>query len=65
MVFVFKIGNLITIAAALFAIIQRDTLSAGLAGLSISISLSVKNIIKKFEFYTKMKFKFLFRFQAI
>ena len=35
------IGSLITISAALFAIISRDTLSAGLAGLSISTSLNV------------------------
>ena len=35
------LGNLITILAALFAIIARDTLSAGKAGLSISQSLGI------------------------
>ena len=34
-------GNLITILAALFAILSRNTLSAGLAGLSISSSLGI------------------------
>ena len=43
-----KIGNIITIVAALFAIIQRDTLSAGLAGLSISISLTVCVLYSKY-----------------
>ena len=37
------IGSLITIFAALFAIFKKDTLSAGLAGLSISTSLNVIN----------------------
>ena len=35
------LGNLITILAALFAILSRNTLSAGLAGLSISSSLGI------------------------
>jgi ATP-binding cassette, subfamily C (CFTR/MRP), member 1 len=35
------LGNLITILAALFAIISRDTLTAGKAGLSISQSLGI------------------------
>ena len=35
------LGNLITILAALFAIISRDTLTAGRAGLSISQSLGI------------------------
>ncbi len=34
-------GNVITIFASVFAILARDTLSAGLAGLSISTSLSI------------------------
>ena len=45
------IGSLITISAALFAIISRDTLSAGLAGLSISTSLNVT--------YSKLYFKII------
>ena len=35
------LGNLITILAALFAIMARNTLSAGIAGLSISSSLGI------------------------
>ncbi len=35
------IGNLITIFAAFFAIISRDSLTAGYAGLAISKSLDV------------------------
>nr|QUF59452.1 ATP-binding cassette transporter Abcc1-7 [Brachionus angularis] len=42
------IGNLITILAAFFAIINRDNLSAGLAGLSISISLTISNNLNWF-----------------
>ena len=37
------LGNLITILAALFAILARSTLSAGLAGLSISASLGISH----------------------
>ena len=36
------IGNLITVFAALFAVIARKSISAGIAGLSISYSLTVK-----------------------
>jgi ABC-type multidrug transport system fused ATPase/permease subunit len=39
------IGSLITIFAALFAIFSRDTLTAGLAGLSISTSLNVSSTL--------------------
>lgn len=42
------IGNLITIFAALFAIFSRDTLSAGLAGLSISTSLNISGTLNWF-----------------
>jgi ABC-type multidrug transport system fused ATPase/permease subunit len=35
------IGNFFTLFASLFAVISRDTLSGGLAGLSISYALSV------------------------
>jgi hypothetical protein len=38
---------MITVFAALFAIYTKSTLSAGLAGLSISLSLSVKNTSNK------------------
>ena len=39
------LGELITIFAALFAIISRDTLSAGFAGLSISQSLGISHTL--------------------
>ncbi|CAF0716991.1 unnamed protein product, partial [Brachionus calyciflorus] len=42
------IGNIITITAALFAILDRTTLSAGLAGLSISISLTISGNLNWF-----------------
>nr|UOU03338.1 ATP-binding cassette subfamily C1-7 [Brachionus rubens] len=42
------IGNIITIIAALFAILNRDSLSAGLAGLSISISLTISGNLNWF-----------------
>jgi len=42
------IGSLITIFAALFAIFSRDTLTAGLAGLSISTSLNVSGTLNWF-----------------
>ena len=35
------VGNLITALAALFAVFSRETLSPGIVGLSISLSLSV------------------------
>ena len=35
------IGNLITVFAALFAVLSRNSISAGIAGLSISYSLNV------------------------
>ena len=42
------LGNAITIFAALFAIISRSSLSAGLAGLSISISLNISSNLNWF-----------------
>nr|APD26530.1 ATP-binding cassette transporter subfamily C member 1 X7 protein [Brachionus koreanus] len=42
------IGNVITILAAFFAITSRNSLSAGLAGLSISISLSISSNLNWF-----------------
>ncbi len=39
------IGNLITVFAALFAVIARDSISAGIAGLSISYSLNVSQTL--------------------
>ncbi len=42
------LGNLITIFAALFAISARETLSAGLAGLSIATSLSISGTLNWF-----------------
>ena len=35
------IGNLVSVLAALFAVLARDSISAGLAGLSITYSLNV------------------------
>ncbi len=37
------IGNIITALASLFAVFSRNSLSPGLVGLSISLSLSVSN----------------------
>jgi ATP-binding cassette subfamily C (CFTR/MRP) protein 1 len=42
------IASSITICAALFAIFSRDTLTAGVAGLSISTSLNVSNTLNWF-----------------
>nr|QNH67882.1 ATP-binding cassette transporter subfamily C member 1 X7 [Brachionus rotundiformis] len=42
------LGNIITILAAFFAITSRSSLSAGLAGLSISISLSISSNLNWF-----------------
>nr|QNH67946.1 ATP-binding cassette transporter subfamily C member 1 X7 [Brachionus plicatilis] len=42
------IGNVITILAAFFAITSRSSLSAGVAGLSISISLSISSNLNWF-----------------
>ena len=39
------IGNLVSVFAALFAVFARDTISAGLAGLSISYSLNVSQTL--------------------
>ena len=39
------VGNLITTLSALFAVFSRYTLSPGLVGLSISLSLSVMRLI--------------------
>ena len=36
------VGTLVTFFAALFAVISKDSISAGIAGLSISYSLNVK-----------------------
>lgn len=36
------VGSLVVLAACLLAVINRDTLSAGLVGLSISYSLQVR-----------------------
>lgn len=44
----FQIGNIITILAAFFAITSRSSISAGLAGLSISISLSISSNLNWF-----------------
>lgn len=38
------VGNLITMFAALFAVLARSSISAGIAGLSVTYSLSVSNI---------------------
>ena len=38
------IGNLVTLFAAFFAVISRDSLSAGIAALSIYCSINVKFI---------------------
>ena len=37
------LGNLITVFASLFAVLARSSISAGLAGLSISYSLNVSS----------------------
>jgi ABC-type multidrug transport system fused ATPase/permease subunit len=39
------VGNAITFFAALFAVLRRDNLSAGLAGLSISYAMSITQIL--------------------
>lgn len=41
------IGNLMTFFAAIFAVIARNTLDGGEAGLSISSSLSVSKLLSK------------------
>ena len=47
------IGSLLILFASLFAIIQRDILSEGLAGLSISYSLTVCNTKNYIILYIK------------
>ena len=52
------IGNIITALASLFAVFSRNSLSAGLVGLSISLSLSVS--LNKYINGHQFKFKFIF-----
>ena len=54
------IGTLISFFAALFAVLSRDTISAGVAGLSISFSLNVCS--DKFFIYQIIIENFIFRF---
>lgn len=51
----FKIANLITALASLFAVFSRNTLSPGLVGLSISLSLTVSQAL---NFFVKMGAEF-------
>ena len=51
------IGNVITALSALFAVFSRNTQSAGLVGLSISLSLSVKSFFQIFSFLSLINTK--------
>jgi ABC-type multidrug transport system fused ATPase/permease subunit len=42
------LGNIITIMASVFAIFAKSNLSAGLAGLSISVSLNISSSLNQF-----------------
>ena len=60
------IGSLITLFASLFAVIGRNSLTGGAAGLSISYSLNVFNFcficsIYLFDIFNYFKSKFLIR----
>ena len=45
------VGNLITVFSALFAVIARDSISAGVAALSITYSLNVRKFSYNSNFY--------------
>ncbi|XP_065205454.1 multidrug resistance-associated protein 1-like [Planococcus citri] len=46
------IGNVIIFFAALFAVLERDTLSAGMVGLSVSYALQITQTLNWFVFIT-------------
>lgn len=49
------LGDLVTVFASLFAIFARETISPGLAGLSISLSLNVSHRIDfSFIYFDKL-----------